>query len=228
MKSPLLCVSLTVSVTLPVCKSSPASSDTVPSRTYSPSRRVTGMRTHHRWPIWRRCCQGLNARLLVIRDRYHARLPAGLAPPIFIDDLDFLVDVQHAGHFDFKVRVPFLHVVSNFVRSQFALPQDLVEFGAAQPEQCRMPGCGAVLAYVSDQQSVRPQFVGISQFLRLLASAVLHPDNRIVRQLSRLAGSGQFSQGCVQPELKKLLNAQHHGAAADVVVLRNSFITLAR
>ena len=31
-----------------------------------------------------------------------------------------------------------------------------------------------------------------------------------------------------QPELKKLLNTQHYAAAADVVMLRNGFITLAR
>ena len=105
--------------------------------------------------------------------------------------------------------------------------QDLVEFGAAQPEQRRMPGCGAVLAYVSDQQLVRPQFVGVSQFLRLLAGTVLYPDNRIVRQLPRLARSGQFSQCRVQTELKKLLNAEHHRATADVVVLRYGFVTLA-
>ena len=91
-----------------------------------------------------------------------------------------------------------------------------------------MPDCDAVLANVSDQQPVRPQFVGISQFLRLLASTVLHPDNRVVRQLPRLAGSGQFSQCYVQTKLKKLLNRQHNGAAADVVVLRNGLITLAR
>jgi hypothetical protein len=56
---------------------------------------------------------------------------------------------------------------------------------------------------------------------------MLYPDNRIVRQLARLAGSGQFSQRCVQTELKKLPDSQHHGAAADVVVLRYGFITLA-
>jgi hypothetical protein len=43
------------------------------------------------------------------------------------------------------------HVVPNLMRSEFALPQDLVEFGAAQPEQRRMPACDAVPAYVSDQ-----------------------------------------------------------------------------
>ena len=90
-----------------------------------------------------------------------------------------------------------------------------------------MPGRDALLAYVSDQQLVRPQFVGIAQFLRLLASTVLYPDNRIVGQLPRLSGPGQFSQCCVQTELKKLLNAQHHRAATDMVVTRNRFITLA-
>ena len=104
------------------------------------------MRSHHGWPIRRRGCYSLNAGLLVVRDRHHAQLPAGFAPPIFIDDLYLLVDVQHAGHFDFEVRVPFLHVVSNLVRSHFALLQDPVEFGATQTEQRRMPGRNAVLA----------------------------------------------------------------------------------
>ena len=80
---------------------------------------------------------------------------------------------------------------------------------------------------MSNQQLVRPQFVGVSQFLRLLAGTVLYPGNRIVRQLPRLARSGQFSQCRVQTELKKLLNAEHHGATADVVVLRDRFVTLA-
>ena len=35
MKSLLLCVSLTISVTVPRCRSSPASNETVPSRLYS-------------------------------------------------------------------------------------------------------------------------------------------------------------------------------------------------
>jgi hypothetical protein len=114
------------------------------------------------------------------------------------------------------------------VGPEFALPQDLVEFGAAQFEQRRMPDCDAVLADVSEQQPVRPQFVGIAQFLRLLTSTILHPGNRVVWQLAWLTGSGQFSQCCVETELEKLLNAQHHRAAADMVVPRNGFIGLAR
>ena len=80
-----------------------------------------------------------------------------------------------------------------------------MEFGAAQSEQRRMPGRDAVLPYVSDQQLVRPQFVGVSQLLRLLAGTVLYPGNRVVRQLPRLARSGQLSQCRVQTELKQLL-----------------------
>ena len=37
---------------------------------------------------------------------------------------------------------------------------------------------------------------------------------------------GQFSLCRFQTELKKLLNTQHRGTAADVVVLRNGLITL--
>ena len=90
-----------------------------------------------------------------------------------------------------------------------------------------MSDCDAALAYVSEQQPIRPQFVGIAQFLRLLASTILHPGNRVVRQLARFAGSGQFSQCCVQTELEKLLNTEHHRTAADMVVSRNGFISLA-
>ena len=92
----------------------------------------------------------------------------------------------------------------------------------------RMPDCDAVLADVSEQQPVRPQFVGVAQFLWLPASTILHPGNRVVRQLAWLAGSGQFSQRRIQAELEKLLNTQHHRAAADMVVSRNGFVGLAR
>src|ERR1700683_3746927 len=43
-----------------------------------------GMRSPRGWPVGRRGGQGMNAGLLVVRDRPHAKLPASLAPPIFI------------------------------------------------------------------------------------------------------------------------------------------------
>jgi len=90
-----------------------------------------------------------------------------------------------------------------------------------------MADCDAVLADVSEQQAVRPQFVREAQFLWLLAGTILDPGNRVVRQLAWLAGSGQFPQRRVQAELEKLLNTQHHRAAADMVVSRNGLIGLA-
>ena len=107
------------------------------------------MRTHHWWPIGRGRRQGLNTRLLVI---VTSQLPTGFAPVIFIDDLDLLVHVQHVGHFELEVRIPLLHVVSDLVRPQFALPQDLVEFGSAQFEQRRMAGCDTALVYVASNR----------------------------------------------------------------------------
>jgi hypothetical protein len=66
----------------------------------------------------------------------------------------------------------------------------------------------------------------MAQFFRLLASTMLHPGNRVVWQLPRLSRSGQFSQRCIQTELEEFLKTQHHGAAADVVVSRDGFVTL--
>src|SRR5215831_15623289 len=87
-----------------------------------------------------------------------------------------------------------------------------------------MAGGCAVLADVSEQQPIGPQFVRVAQFFWLLAGTVLHPGNGIVRQLPRLAGAGQFSQRCLQTELEKLLNAQDYRAAADVVAPRNRLV----
>src|SRR5262245_41742972 len=56
---------------------------------------------------------------------------------------------------------------------------------------------------------------------------MLHPCNRIVRQLSRLAGSGQFSKRCFQAELQKLLNTRDNRAATDMMMPGNGLITLA-
>jgi hypothetical protein len=76
------------------------------------------------------------------------------------------------------------------------------------------------------QQLIGPQFVGIAEFFGLLAGTILHPSNRVVRQLPRLAGPRQFSQPCLQTELEALLNAQHHRAATGVKALRNGLVTL--
>src|SRR5580693_8091684 len=80
---------------------------------------------------------------------------------------------------------------------------------------------------MSRQKPVGPQFVGIPQFFGLLARTVLHPGNRIVGQLSWLSRSGQLGEGGVEAELKTLSNAKHHGAAADLMVLRNGLVALA-
>src|SRR5215469_15862166 len=90
-----------------------------------------------------------------------------------------------------------------------------------------MADCDAALVYVGEQTPIRPQFVGIAQFFRILARTVLHPCNRIVRQLSRLAGSGQFSKRCFQAELQKLLNTRDNRAATDMMMPGNGLITLA-
>ncbi len=70
-------------------------------------------------------------------------------------------------------RIPPLHVVSNLVWPKLTLAEDLVEFGTTQLLQCRMAGGDAVLTHMGIQQFAGPQFVGITQFLGLLASTML-------------------------------------------------------
>src|ERR1019366_5710738 len=65
-------------------------------------------------------------------------------------------------------------------------------------------------------------------FLGLLAGTIQHPGNRVVRQLPRLAGPGQFPQRGVQTELEALSDTQHHRATADAMVPCNGLVTLAR
>src|SRR5215470_19571130 len=91
-----------------------------------------------------------------------------------------------------------------------------------------MPGGDAVLTDMRGQQLVCPQLVGIAEFLGLLASAMLHPDHRIVRQLPRPPRSGQLSQRCVKPKLQTLADAQHHRATTDVMALCDRLIALSR
>jgi hypothetical protein len=97
------------------------------------------------------------------------------------------------------------------VRPKLTLAQNLVEFGAAHFQavpDARLRQCPCTRA--ANSLSVH---IGIAQFLRLLASAVVHPGNRVDRQLARLACPGPFSERCLQSKLKKL-NALHDRAAA--------------
>src|ERR1700731_1668834 len=70
----------------------------------------------------------------------------------------------------------------------------------AQTWRARRP---AVLPHVALQQSIRPQLVGITEVLRLLAGTVQHPGDRIIRDAATLARPRQFPQCRVDSELKK-------------------------
>ena len=55
---------------------------------------------------------------------------------------------------------------------------------------------------------------------------MLHPGNRVIWQLPRLTWPWQFCQRRVQAELQALLDAKHHGTAADMMALRNCLVAL--
>jgi hypothetical protein len=79
-----------------------------------------------------------------------------LATQILINDLNLIVDVQDQHHFRLEGGIPFLHVVANLVGPEFALPQNLVEFGSAQLAQRWMSGRNAVLAHMRCPQPIGP------------------------------------------------------------------------
>src|SRR5271154_4841468 len=78
-----------------------------------------------------------------------------------------------------------------------------MQFRPAQFAQTWMARCQAVLPHVALQKSVRPQLVGVTEILRLLAGTVQHPGDRIVRDAATLARPRQFSQGGIDSELKE-------------------------
>lgn len=78
----------------------------------------------------------------------------------------------------------------------------------AQSLSFRSAGCPAATR-VGGQQLVNPQFVGVTQFLRLPASAIPHPGNRVVRQLPRMPGLGNSSSAASRPNRRHF---RMHGA----------------
>jgi hypothetical protein len=55
------------------------------------------------------------------------------------------------------------------------------------------------------EQSLGPQFVGVTHVLRPLTSTVQHPGRRLVTEAARPASSGQLTQAAFQPKRKHLL-----------------------
>ena len=158
MKSPLWWVSRTISVTRPVCRSHPASSETLPG-TGGRSGLVAAKAWRPGFSSSERVTTG------GCRSVPRNRFPWLISPS--------LVHVQqHRGHLALKVRVTPLHVIADLVRSHLPLRQNLMRLGAAQLAQLRVAGRDAVLLEVSPRQPLGPQLVGVAQILGLLTSAV--------------------------------------------------------
>ena len=67
-----------------------------------------------------------------------------------------------------------------------------------------MARCQALLPHVVLQQSVGPQFIGVAEILGLVAGAVRHPGNGIIRDAATFAWPRQFSQCGTIPNCRNL------------------------
>src|SRR5271157_1575764 len=172
---------------------------------------MAGMESGNRRPVRSRHGQRLNAGLLVIRHRHRPGFANSARHQSLIEDLHFLVHVQHRRHFLIKLRVPSLHIVPDLMRLEFALRQNLVQFRPAQARQFSVTSRPCLAVDVLGQQLIGPQFLGIPQIFWLLARQILYPCNGFVGNLARLARPWQLSQRRLQSKAKVFSNAKDHG-----------------
>ena len=83
----------------------------------------------------------------------------------------------------------------------------------------------AMFAHMLLQQRIGPKFIRIAQLFGLLTRTMLNPGDRVIRNAAALARSRQFTQGCLQPELKELADAESDRVAIDTTIAgdRSSF-----
>jgi hypothetical protein len=91
------------------------------------------------------------------------------------DDLNFPVDMEHVHHLAVELGIPTFQVVTHLVRAQLAAIQDFGDGSASKLSETRMPLSPAMLAGMSSQKVSRPQLVGVTQRLGLLAGQGKQP-----------------------------------------------------
>jgi hypothetical protein len=118
----------------------------------------------------------LNARLLVIRDNHHriARLLLGDGRSL-LDQLHLAIDAQHLRHLCLEVGVAAFEVVAHFVRLDLLLIEDVAQRALSQLGKARVSLRRPMLAGMAGEQSRRPQFVWIPEFLGLAAGEIHNP-----------------------------------------------------
>ena len=108
------------------------------------------------------------------------------------NDLDLAIDAQNLRHLLFELRVTSLQVIAHLVWLYF-LP---IEYGAqgalSQFGKAAVPLCRALLARMAGEESRRPQFVRIPEFLGLAAGEVHDPSLGLGRDRGLLAGTGSI------------------------------------
>src|ERR1019366_3671786 len=132
--------------------------------------------------------------------------------------------MQNLSHLWLELRIPAFHVITDLVRTNFTLRQNPVQPGPAQLLQTRVTGRLAMLPHVLLKQRIRPEFVGVTKFLRFLTSQVQNPCNGVIRNTPTLSWSWQLSQRRLQPELKKLARTQRNCMAIHVITAGHSAV----
>ena len=85
------------------------------------------------------------------------------------------IDAQDLRHLGFEFGVAAFHVVADLVRLDLLLIEDVPHRALSQLGKASVPRCRPMLSRMAGEQSRRPQFVGIAEFLGLAAGEVHNP-----------------------------------------------------
>src|SRR6202035_3707698 len=110
----------------------------------------------HWWQIRRRRRDGLDARLLVVRDDRCRLLPLLRFGGGLFQDLDLAVDTQNLRHLLLELGVASFQVVAHLVRLDFLLAEDLAHRALDQMGETFVPTRRSVLARMTGQKPRRP------------------------------------------------------------------------
>src|SRR6201998_2062240 len=128
---------------------------------------------------WRqiRCRRGdgLDSRLLVVRDDRDRLLRFLRLGSGFFQDLDLAVDTQNFRHLGLELGVAAFQIVAHLVRLDFLLTEKLAHCALSQTGETLVTRRRSALARMAGQKPCRPQFMRIAVLLGLVAGQRYQP-----------------------------------------------------
>src|SRR5580700_10902878 len=165
----------------------------------------------HRWQIWRRRCDDLNSRLLVVGDDRHRLIRFVRLGGSLLQHLNLAVDAQNLRHLLLERGVAAFQIVAHLVRLEFFLAKDLAHRALNQVGKTFVPGRRSALARMVRQQPCRPQLVRIAMLLGFIASQRHQPSLRLQRDGRLLTGAWPVIKCAQYPVGKRPFDATLDG-----------------